>query len=460
MPPQNFSEIGTSGLERYAGVITEEQFIPGLHGRQAILTYKEMRENNSIVGAVLFAIDNLLRQTEWRVDPFSEDGQHVEDSEFVKECMDDMSATWPDTISEILSMLEYGWAYHEIVYKRRLGPNEDDPSKNSKHNDSKIGWRKFPLRAQETLDRWKLDDDGGVQAMVQKAPPDYIERIIPIKSALLFRTTTRKNNPEGRSLLRNAYQPYYYMKRIMEIEGVGIERDLAGLPFAKVDPDIMSDKASPEQKAMLARIIDIVTRVRRDAMEGIVFPSLYDGNGNALYSFELLNSGGSRQFDTSAIIERYSRHIAMTVLADFILLGHEGVGSYALSADKTDLFKTALGTILDIIKETFNRYAVPRLFALNGFDLEELPTIEWNPIGDVDLNNIGTFIAACVSAGMSFNDPKTVEWARKLMNAPELDEEDLVPEELPEPPPPRSKSPTGTTEGDQSKPGAEEDAPS
>ena len=53
---------------------------------------------------------------------------------------------------------------------------------------------------------------------------------IPMSKALLFRTKSRKNNPEGRSILRNAYRSWYFKRRIQEIEGIGIERDLAGLP--------------------------------------------------------------------------------------------------------------------------------------------------------------------------------------------------------------------------------------
>jgi hypothetical protein len=39
--------------------------------------------------------------------------------------MDDMSHTWDDMISEILTMLVYGWSWHEIVYKKRVGPVGD-----------------------------------------------------------------------------------------------------------------------------------------------------------------------------------------------------------------------------------------------------------------------------------------------------------------------------------------------
>lgn len=53
---------------------------------------------------------------------------------------------------------------------------------------------------------------------------------IPMSKAMLFRTESVKDNPEGRSILRNAYRSWYFKRRIQEIEAIGIERDLAGLP--------------------------------------------------------------------------------------------------------------------------------------------------------------------------------------------------------------------------------------
>jgi hypothetical protein len=55
------------------------------------------------VGALLFAIDRLLRNLDWRVEPG--EGPEAEDAaKFVEECMEDMSHTWDDFISEILTM--------------------------------------------------------------------------------------------------------------------------------------------------------------------------------------------------------------------------------------------------------------------------------------------------------------------------------------------------------------------
>ena len=74
----------------------------------------------------------------------------------------------------------------------------------------------------------------------------------------------------------------------------------------------------------------MVRGVRRDENEGLVLPTQYDPDTKQpLFDFELMSSGGTRQFDTNSIISRYEQRILMSVLADFILVGHEDTGSYS-----------------------------------------------------------------------------------------------------------------------------------
>ena len=221
-------EIGRVGQRRYAGTIYEE-FLPELRGKRGIAVFHEMSENDDVVGAILFAIEMLVRQCDWNVEPGGDTAKDKEAAEFVESCMDDMQDTWIDTISEILSFITYGWSFHEIVYKRRMGNTRDARTK-SKYTDGLIGWKKLPIRAQETLYQWEYDAEDNLLGMTQQPPPYYGTYTIPIEKALLFRTKNRKGNPEGRSILRNAYRSWYFKRRIQEIEGIGIERDLAGLP--------------------------------------------------------------------------------------------------------------------------------------------------------------------------------------------------------------------------------------
>lgn len=418
---QPMLEIGKTGLRRVSGYVDEE-FLPQLRGRKAVQIYREMMDNDPIVGALLFAIDRLLREVEWRVEPASQSPEDQQNAEFIEQNMQDMSHTWDDLISEVMTMVPYGWAWCETVYKRRVGPWEKDAAKRSKFDDNKIGWRKISLRAQETLLRWVFDEDGGIKALVQMAPPLYAPTVIPIEKSLLFRTTVAKNNPEGRSLLRTAYRPWYMKKRLEEYEGIGIERDLAGLPMARLPAEYLDAVPGSKQDLMVKAFRKMVRSVRRDEQEGILLPSLFDENGNQLFEFELLTSGGSRQFDTDSIIQRYEQRILMSVLADFILVGHEETGSYSMHTDKRGLFQTAINSIAQSIAEVFNRYAIPRLFAINGIKPLQLPTIVPNDIDPPDLTQLGGFMQQMTAAGMQwFPDPELEKFIRDAARLPELD---------------------------------------
>ena len=425
-------DVGSSGLVRMNGFVFEE-FLPALQGAKAIQVFKEMRDNDPIIGALLFAIDKLLRSVKWTATPSGNAPEDIAAAKFLDECMHDMSMTWADVISEVASMFVFGWSWLELVYKKRDGQQDEsdaeDAPASSKYDDGRWGWRRMPLRAQETLVRWIFDNNGAVKGMVQRAAPDYEEVPIPMIKSLLFRTTSHKGNPEGRSILRNAYRPWFFKKMTEEIEGIGIARDLAGFPIMWVDPKIMEDNATAEEKRIYEMYKNIVRNIRRDQQEGLVMPNLRDANGNRIYELELMTSGGARTFDTDKIITRYDQRMAMVVLADFILLGHDNVGSWALSSDKTNLFSVALGAWLDSIAAVFNDYAVARLFRLNGMKLKDLPKITYGDIETPDLAALGAYITALAGAGMPLF-PNEGLMKRLLEVAhlppPEEDEEPIV----------------------------------
>lgn len=418
------AELGSTGLRRFSGYVDEE-FLPQLRGRKAVQIYREMADNDPIVGALLFAIDRLVRQVEWRVEPASGTPEAKKAAQFVEECMNDMSHTWDEFVAEVATMNIYGWSWHEIVYKKRIGPWESDSKKRSKYTDGRIGWRKIPIRSQETWLRWVFDESGGVKAMVQLAPPTYKLTVIPIEKSLLFRTTTTKNNPEGRSLLRNAYRPWYMKKRLEEIEGIGVERDLAGLPIAKIPASYLNAKAGSDQQKMVEAFRKMVRSVRRDEQEGIILPQAFDPDTNQpLFGFELLTSGGGRTFNTNEIINRYEQRMLMSVLADFIMVGHSGTGSYALHTDKTGLFRASMNSITRSIANTLNSHAIPRLFAINGWKTDELPKFVPGDIDPPDLNQLSSFMNSMSAAGVNwFPDEELEKFLRTAARLPEMGEE-------------------------------------
>lgn len=405
-------EIGRVGQRRYGGIFYEE-FLSELRGRKGAEVFTEMSNNDETIGAILFAIEMLVRQASWNVEPGGSTAKDREAAEFVKSCMDDMQQTWIDTISEILSFLTYGWSFHEIVYKRRMGRTKDNRT-SSKYDDGLIGWMKLPIRSQETLYQWEYDDQDNLIGMTQMPPPDFGLITIPMSKAMLFRTRSRKDNPEGRSILRTAYRSWYFKRRIQEIEGIGIERDLAGLPVITT-PEGMDiwDKDDEDMNAIRAGLEAMVKNIRRDSTEGLVLPFGY--------TFELTSTGGSRQFDTNSIIARYDTKISQTVLADFIQLGHESVGSFALSSDKTNLFSMAICAFLDIICQTFNSQGIPALIDINGdhfAGVTDYPRLTHGDIEDVDLATVATFIKDMTSIGVIIPDESLEDYVRQLGKLP------------------------------------------
>jgi phage gp29-like protein len=407
-----FTELGSSGLRRSGGIINEE-FLPNLQGVKGFKVYREMRDNDPVVGAMLYAIDKVITRLEWHVE-----GEDERTATFVQECLDDMSDSWDATLQNILSMLVYGWSFHEVVYKIRGGLT-GDPKTDSRFKDYRIGWRKWPVRAQETLQEWMLDERGGIQGMIQMDPSGGGLHRIPIEKALLFRTTTNRNNPEGYSLLRNAYRPWFYKRRIEEIEAVGIERDLAGLPIAYVPPEYLMGSANPAQKAVLQAVTEIVQNVKRNEQEGIVFPAAYDEQGNRVFDLQLLSASGGRQFDTGAVIQRYDQRISMSLLSDFLLLGSDKVGSFALGTAKVDLWTLAVDSIAKTIAEVVNQYAIPRLLKLNAMRTDKMPELTYGQVSSVELSEVAEYVSKLMGVGAILPDPGLEGHLRSLGDLPE-----------------------------------------
>ena len=402
-PSANLTEIGGTGLRAFGGVIGEE-FLRQLQGAKGLKIYREMSDNDPIIGSILFIIDKLLRNVTWKVNPTDDSPAAKEEADFVSSCMIDMEHSWEEFISELLSMLIYGFSLHEIVYKIR--------------EDGRVGIAKLPIRGQETIWRWNTDEYMRDFVSIDQLLPTGGSFTIPADKLLLFRTQSYKNNFQGRSILRNAFRPWYFKKKLEEVEAIGAERDLNGFPVAYVPPNLLSANATDEEKATLAAIKRMVTNVRIDEQMGMVYPLAYDENNNQLYKFELMSTSGTRQHDTNSIITRYSKTMAMTVAADFIFLGLDKVGSFALSSDKTSTFSMAMGAWLKAIAAVLNRKLVPKLMTLNGVPKELYP--QFVP-GDIEKEDIATFVDAIyklVGVGALQPDDDIDAKARELLNLP------------------------------------------
>jgi len=460
--PSLYTERGGTGLKHSGRRIFEEDN-PDFSGQNKYKKIKEMTDDDPVVGAILYAIINILKGVKIKVEPYSDLPRHRADAEFLETCLEDMQTPMKSTVAQALSFIPYGFAIQEVVLKKRNGRH---PLKmfNSKFNDGRIGWAKFAPRAQHTIEEWDISPHDDVLGVWQNLYYNTRRNkktgrvFIPASEFIHYKIDTYNDNPEGKSALRNCLRPHTFKRRVEEIEGIGLERDLAGLPFMRLPSRVMSENATPSEKLIYEEAKNIIENIRNDEQAGLILPGDTDRSGNNLYSFELLSTGGQKQFDTSEIINRYDQRITMSFLADFILLGSDKVGSLSLADSKTSIFGQTLGVMLDEVTDKMTEHAVPQLFALNGNVSGDLPRITHVDVETPDLKELGAYIRNLASSGASlFPDDDLQD---TLMEAANLPTKVVSLGGPPEDTPPSPQAPTRAAEGEPPEAGESFDQPS
>lgn len=402
-------ELGTPASGRQYGEFNGLDFLPQLRGQRALRTYREMRDNDPIIGAILSAMEMMIRGVEWRVESGDPDNPNEDAIEFMESILDDMDHTWDDFISEVLTFLPYGFSFFETVMKRRP--------------DGRFGIKKLSPRAQWTLQKWEFDSESNLTGLTQSG--DFGTVTIPIEKGLLFRTTNSADDPSGRSVLRNAYRSWFYAKHIMSIEAIAIERELNGLPVGRIPSEYLSATDGP-RKTFRDTFEKILRDVKLNEQGYVMLPSdrWTDSDGNPtsehLVEFGLIASEGTRDIDTGKVILRHQQDMARAVLADFIMLGATGKGSFALSKSKTDLFLASLKGYVETIAATLNRKLVPQIWAINGFPEDTIPELKPGRVDPVDLAELGEFVQRMAGAGAPlFPDDELSNHLRDVAGLPE-----------------------------------------
>ena len=391
--------LGVSGENTINGQIRSDEFLPELRGKKAIRKYREMRDNDSTIGAVMYATEQVLRDVDLKVCPCDDSEEAKREADFVESVLCDMDHTLDDHIAEALSCLSYGFAWFEVVYKRRVGPTQSNDKKRSKYTDGRMGVRKIAMRAPWTVSRFDVDNKtGDIQGVYQDGGyAGTTKHYIPSRKSLYYRTS------------------YEYLNNLQAIEAIAVERELAGIPVARIPSEYLSPDATSSQVQFKSNLEQILRDVKFNEQGYIITPSdtYPDKDGSPtnirLVDVELMSSSGSRNIDIDPIVKRYQHDIARSVLSEFLMLGSQG-GSYALSKSKTDLFLRALESYIQQIVDVLNKQLVERLWELNGLDYSLMPTIEAGDVAPHDLREIAGFLRNLNGADISVSDhPEVIQ---------------------------------------------------
>lgn len=403
--------LGVAGRNTIDGQIRADEFLQTLRGKRAIKKYQEMRDNDSTIGAVMYATEQVLRDVKLSVKAANDTPEAQREKEFVESVLEDMEHTLDDHVSEAISFLSYGFSFFEVVYKRRIGPYVNNPKKRSKYTDGRLGVRKLASRAPWTISRFDVEEStGDILGLYQDVGFTFGEHYIPMSKGILYRTTTVNGDASGRSVLRNAYTSYERLNTLQQYEAIGIERELAGIPVIEVPADYLSPDATDEQVALRNQLEQIGRDLKFNDQAYILLPSdTYPGKEGEptnvkMINFRLVSSEGKRAIDIDPVIRRYQHDIARSVLSEFIMLGNGEHGSYALSKSKTDLFLRALESYIQTIVDVLNKQLIEPLWYLNGLDFDLMPKIVAGDIAPHDLKELGSYLRNLNGANINLAD--------------------------------------------------------
>ena len=411
-PGGSLAAVGVRGLRHASGHIQEEWRNEFKSWSRAVKHYLEMRDD-IIIGTLLDALKFPLKAAQITTAP-AEGGTAGDQAaaDWLHDTMHRMHRqTWKSHVSDCLDAIDFGWNLSEIVLEKR--------------GDGRMWLRNVDPRGQETLERWKFyteeDKRDEVEAMIQRDPNTSQLLEIPISKAVHVTFRGRKGNPEGKSLLYSLYRPYRFCKDFENFEGVGIERDVGGMPVAEIDKEVtLEDQDVTDLENGMAGM-------RRDENEYLLPPP----------GVKIVPYGSSnKMYDVGAVIERKQKEILGRVFAQFLKLGMDNVGTQALVKGSQAFFNLALEAIQEELLEAWNLQLVPYLFSFNSFPgMTDYPTIEWEKPGAVDLP--GIIGAVNTAAGAKLFTPTDIDedHLRELMDFPELPEDERgMPRAVEEPP--------------------------
>lgn len=415
-------ELGVPGFKQQAGIVTEE-YDQKLRGRKKYRKYEEMIRNSPMISTADRFNRVLVEQTDWTDKPpegLEEDPEALALAKWFTDMRSDMEHGWTTFLSEAMDIIGWGWKWHEIVLKKRRG-DTDSKQLRSKFNDGLWGVRKLMPIHHASKERWVFDEDDDVLGMIQRVETRGGVAVIPAAKCLRLQMSDRNSNPEPEGLLRASYRPYHYEEKETEIEAIGLSRNMAGYPQARVPWQALSPNAPPDLAALATAAKKMVREVHANQLAGVVYPSSEDRQGKTGFEFDLLKSSGKNSADTDTPIRRHRQDIAMIWLVQVVLLGSGPTGSWALASSFTEMVALALRAVLRRISEIVREQLYVRIARLNGFPLEKVPVPCFSDIEKEDIAPLFSALTAAVGADIIRPDDPLEEWARTKLDAPVRD---------------------------------------
>jgi hypothetical protein len=411
-------KLGTSGVAVFGGFVIRPEKDPNLQGQLRYKTFSELVANISIVAAGVRYFLNLVAKPEWKAEPAEGPGG-VEAAEFVDEMLDDMDSSWHRVVRRASMYKFYGFGIQEWTAKIR--------------DDGKIGLLDVEARGQKTIERWEMGDHGEVLGAYQRDPQTSQEIFLPRSKILYMLDDSIEDGPEGLGLFRHCADPGARLRRIQELEMIGFETDLRGIPIGRA-PLAAIRQAQEAGKLTEAQVEDLLKPLRdvvenhvRTSDYGLLLDSMTYASQDeantptavAQWSLDVMKGGSVVMPDASVAITRITAEIARILGVDWLLLGTDGKGSLALARDKSQQFGLIVDSAVKEIRQQVQRDILKPIWQLNGWPKETMPTMKVAQIQYRDIEQItGSLVDMAQAGAMIAPDDPALDAIRELLGLP------------------------------------------
>ncbi|MFI2837559.1 DUF935 family protein [Mycolicibacterium sp. PDY-3] len=340
------TELGDSGVQIFNGIIMGDEYRPELRGRYAIKTYDEMRRGDATVHAGLMAVKYPIISVNWTTEAGGEDAVDEEAKELVDYNFKEV-INWRETLTEMLTMLDFGFYVAELVFDWR-----------SVNGTDRIVLTKVAYRKQTTIENWETKEH---EAGITQRLSNGSTVSIPIDKLIVLSHQKEGDNYEGISILRSAYQNWYYKKTFYQIDAVKHERQALGVVKIKY-PKGADAKMREEARRAAAN-------VRANERAYIEEPDGWDIN--------FMDMQANTTADPKESIAHHDRQILKNMQVQYIDIGSAGSsGSFSASTDQRALLEQQDQAIAEQIAAAVNDIIIRKIVDLN-FNVNDYP--KWKP---------------------------------------------------------------------------------
>lgn len=434
-PRRGDREIGATGTVAYAGFLGQDEYDSDLKGTKAIKVYERMM-NDSQVQAMMLVFTLPMRSALPKFEPASDDEKDIEIAQTTEAALLNMKGQlWDDFIRQAFrGTLGYGHSVFETIFTDKDGK----PNYVEANGRQVLAPYKLAPRLQKTLYRWHIDRNGdllGVQqfVFVSTVAPEtdvYAGDIganpqlyssgswkfidLPRDRIVYFGFDVEGANYLGRSILRAAYKNWYYKDVLLKISALAAERHGLGIPYA-----ITKQNLPPREEAALINALRSLHAHEKQYLL-VSEASLADGGNLGMPPIGIMDmrSQGTRRNNEDILY--HDRQMSVSMLADFLTLGSQAVGSFAMHRDKRSAFYDALLGVKRPFEDAFQQQVVVPFVDLNYGPQKAYPKFGLTGLESKDSDSVSRAIALLTGAGLITPTAETEQDLRQEMDLPLL----------------------------------------